>query len=91
MSDDGMKRVQAKGLLTLAILLTGCGRAPSVDVLGSFFPVWMLCLTIGIVLTFGVHFVLVRCRLETEVGPQALFYPCLVLLFTSVLWLTFYR
>jgi hypothetical protein len=78
-------------LLTLALSLTGCGRAPSVDVLGSFFPVWMLCLTIAIVLTFVVHFVLARCRLDTEVGPAALFYPCVVILFTSVLWLALYR
>jgi hypothetical protein len=74
-----------------ALPLTGCGRAPSVDVLGSFFPVWMFCLTIAIVLTFAVHFVLARCRLDTEVGPPALFYPCVVILFTSVLWLAFYR
>jgi len=73
------------------LLLAGCGRAPSVDVLGSFFPVWMLCLTIAIVATFIVHFILVRCRLDTEVGPPALFYPSTVILFTSILWLVLYR
>jgi hypothetical protein len=78
-------------LVIPSLLLTGCSRAPSVDVLGSFFPVWMLCLTIAIVLTFVVHFVLERFRLASEVGPPALFYPCIVVLFTSVMWLAFYR
>jgi YtcA family len=78
-------------LLTLPLLLTGCGRAPSVDVLGSFFPVWMLCLTIAIVLTFVLHYLLARFHIDTEVGPPALFYPCVVILFTSVFWLAFYR
>jgi hypothetical protein len=78
-------------LVYSALLLTGCARAPSVDVLGSFFPVWMFCLTIAIILTFAVHFILVRFRLASEVGPPALFYPCAVILFTSVLWLALYR
>ncbi len=75
----------------LSLISTACGRAPSVDVLGSFLPVWMLCLTIAIVITFLVHFVLVKCHLDSEVGPPALFYPCAVILFTSALWLVFYR
>jgi hypothetical protein len=78
-------------LLCAALPLAGCARAPSVDVLGSFFPVWMLCLTIGIILTFAVHFVLVRCRLASEIGPPALFYPSVAVLLTSVLWLALYR
>ncbi len=78
-------------IVALSLMSTACGRAPSVDVLGSFLPVWMLCLTVAIVITFIVHFVLVKCRLDSEIGPPALFYPSAVILFTSVLWLVFYR
>lgn len=70
--------------------LTGCSRVPSVDILGSFFPVWMICLTISIFLTFGLRLLLLRLRLESEVGPLALFYPCVVILFTGLLWLIFF-
>jgi hypothetical protein len=77
--------------LIAAILLTGCTRAPSVDVIGSFFPAWMVCLTIGVVLTFVVRAILVRVRLETEVGPLALFYPSLLTLITCLLWLGWFR
>jgi hypothetical protein len=73
------------------LLLAGCGRAPNIDIIGSFFPVWMLCLVIAIVLSVLVRVGLLRFQLENEVGPLALFYPCLVLLFTSLLWLIFFR
>jgi hypothetical protein len=74
-----------------ALLLSGCSHAPNVDIIGSFFPVWMLCLAIAVPLVFLTRVALVRFQLESEVGPLALFYPCLVLLFTSLLWLLFFR
>jgi YtcA family len=78
-------------LTVLCLLCTGCNHAPSIDIIGSFFPVWMLCLTLGIILTFVVRYLLVRKQLETEVGNLALFYPCVVVLFTCLLWLIFFR
>lgn len=78
-------------VLTACAFCTGCSRAPSISVIGSFFPVWMLCLLIGTVLTFLARAVLVRFRVETEVGPLALFYPCLVTLCACLLWLIFFQ
>ncbi len=75
----------------LCLLSTGCSRAPAVDILGSFFPVWMVCLTVAIFLTFGLRLLLLRVRLESEIGPLALFYPSAVILLTGLLWLAFYR
>lgn len=73
------------------LFLTGCGRAPAINIMGSFFPAWMICLTLGVILAFVVRFTLLRYRLETEVGPLALFYPCVVVLSTCLLWLIFFR
>jgi len=78
-------------LAAAGLLLTSCNRAPSVDIVGSFLPVWMVCLTIAITLVAGVRWLLLRLRLEAEVGPLALFYPSALLLFTCVLWLIFFR
>jgi hypothetical protein len=78
-------------LTTLGLTCTGCGHAPSVDIIGSFFPIWMVCLSIAVLLAFGVRHLLVRYHLESDVGPVALFYPCVVVLFTSLLWLIFFR
>jgi hypothetical protein len=77
--------------LILCLLFTGCSRAPSINIIGSFFPVWMLCGVIGVVMAFIVRALLVRFKLETEVGPVALFYPSVVLLSACVLWLIFFR
>jgi YtcA family len=73
------------------LLLTGCAHAPSIDIIGSFFPAWMFCVTAGVILAFVVRVFLLRYRLETEVGPLALFYPCIVILLTCLLWLIFFR
>jgi hypothetical protein len=86
------KRVPRMFLIFGASLYcAGCSRAPSVDIIGSFFPVWMVCLTIAIFLTYGVRYLLVRYKIEQEVGPLALFYPSAVILLTTLLWLIFFR
>jgi hypothetical protein len=77
--------------LALAVPCAGCQRAPSIDVIGSFLPVWMLCLTVAVALTFLVRYFLLRYHTESEVGPLALFYPCVVIFFTCTLWLVFFR
>jgi hypothetical protein len=85
------KRENLLRLAALCLLCAGCGRAPSVDIIGSFFPVWMVCFAAAVVLTFAVRYLLVRYRLEAEVGPVALFYPSVVILLSSLLWLICFR
>jgi hypothetical protein len=86
-----IRRKRPASLLALCLLCAGCNHAPSIDIIGSFFPVWMLCLSIAVVLAFVVRYFLVRFKLDSEVGPVALFYPSVVILFTSLLWLIFFR
>jgi hypothetical protein len=87
------RRWQSRNCLAmaLAVACAGCQRAPSIDVIGSFLPVWMLCLTVAVVLSFLVRHFLVLYHMEQEVGPLALFYPCVIILFTCTLWLVFFR
>jgi hypothetical protein len=88
-----MSTTQGWALLVVPIScsLTGCVRAPSVDIIGSYFPVWMICLTAAVALAIVFRKVLVRYKLESHLGPLALFYPCLVVLFSCLLWFTFFR
>jgi hypothetical protein len=67
--------------------LTGCARTPSVDVFGSFFPVWMFCMAGGILATLIVRAVLKQLRLEDELGPRPIIYPAMAILFTCILWM----
>lgn len=83
--------LRSSSLAALSVLCSGCGRAPSFDIIGSFFPVWMVCIAIAVILAFVVRYLLLRAKLEPEVGPLALFYPSVVILFTSLLWLIFFR
>ena len=86
-----LRRNRSASLFAVCLLCSGCSHAPSIDIIGSFFPVWMLCLAIAVVLAFVVRHFLVRFKLDSEVGPVALFYPSVVILFTSLLWLIFFR
>jgi len=64
---------------------------PSIDVLGSFFPIWMFCLLAGLLLTVAVRLLLVRTGLDAELGPRPIVYPSLVALFACSIWLIWFR
>jgi YtcA-like protein len=75
--------------LTPVLLLAGCSRAPSFDVLGSFFPAWLLCLGLGLLLTVATRWVLQR--VHVVLARPILTYPSLAALFTFALWLGFFQ
>ena len=83
--------VRAGFVCALSATLTSCAHAPSVEIVGSFFPVWMVCLTVAVILTFLARKQLVRRQLESQVGPVALFYPSMVVSFSCLLWLLLFR
>jgi hypothetical protein len=64
---------------------------PQINVIGSFFPSWMLCAAIGIVVAVMARQVLLRVGVDPYLGPRALVYPSLALLVTLVLWVTWFR
>jgi hypothetical protein len=69
-------------------LLVSCSRAPSVDVLGSFFPAWIICFVLAIVLTGFVRLALLRMHMQ--IAFLMLVYPSLAAFFTFALWLIFF-
>ncbi len=75
-------------LLLTAPLLSSCSRAPSIEVLGSFFPPWLACFIVAIVLTALVRLALSRLRVRAAL--PLLVYPSLGALFTFLLWLLFF-
>jgi hypothetical protein len=83
-------RLRLAAIATSAIPMlasTGCSRAPSFNILGSFFPSWLLCGVVGIVLTVVVRILFVRANFEKELSPLVLVYPCLAAFFTFSIWL----
>src|SRR5258708_10642318 len=86
---EGIQRVAAAGVLFAPQLLAaGCSRAPTFNILGSFFPAWILCGVVGILLAVVVRLFFVRIKLEDQLlAPLILVYPCLTAFFTFTLWL----
>lgn len=78
-------------LISLAVMpfvsLSGCRRAPTFNILGSFFPSWLVCLFAGILLAVVGSRLFVRFALEKEILWPVVVYPCLAILFACVLWL----
>ena len=64
-------------------------RAPSFDVLGSFFPAWLVCLGLALLLTIVSRWLLTRVHVELSL--PILTYPSLTALITLSLWFAFFR
>ena len=87
---DGGIRIAALATSALILLGAGCSRIPSLNILGSFFPAWILCGVIGIVLAVAARILFVRLNFERELSPLIVVYPSLAALFTFSIWLLFF-
>ena len=85
---DASVRAMRPVLLALPVLAAGCD--PVIDVFGSFFPAWVVCMTVGIVLAAIARLAIDRAGLEEHLGPLLLVYPCLALMITMLTWLLFF-
>ncbi len=65
--------------------------APQINIIGSFFPSWMLCAAIGIGVAMIARWLFLRMGVDPYLGPRALVYPSLAILVTLVLWVTLFR
>ncbi len=80
----------AVAVLPIALGATGCSRSPSFNILGSFFPAWLLCMVAGIVLAGITNWLLGRYKLEKHLAWPIVVYPCLAAFFSFTLWLLFF-
>ena len=66
-------------------------RSPTIDILGSYFPAWMICIVSGLTLTLVSRWIIRAYHLETYASPTPLIYTCLTLIYTFVTWIIFYQ
>lgn len=76
----------AISLILMAIV--SCSRAPAIDVMGSLFPAWLLCIALGAVFSTVTHWILTR-RVINLPFPF-LTYPCLGAVYAFTIWLAFF-
>jgi hypothetical protein len=84
-----MSRV-APATLT-CLVLGGCQRVPSINLVGAYFPSWMLCVLVGIGLTLVSRWLFVAAGVDESIGPRGVVYPGLALAFSLGTWLLFFR
>jgi len=80
--------LRKSGLAFVLLVSTGCSRAPSFDIVGSFFPAWLMCVLTGLLLTLAARWLFLRLGIVLAV--PVLTYPSLAALFTLALWLAFF-
>jgi len=73
------------------LILTGCRQAPAFNILGSYFPAWLICFIFGILLTGAARGLLRKYNLAAALNPPLLMYSCLTGFFTFATWLIFFR
>jgi len=71
----------------IAMLLSGCTSSPTLNVFGSFFPSWMLCVLAGLILTIATHRLLEMTGTGKSVPAPYLVYLSLAVAFTLAAWL----
>ncbi|HEY1788481.1 MAG TPA: YtcA family lipoprotein [Verrucomicrobiae bacterium] len=80
--------------LPIGLMLSGCGaddHSPTVDILGSYFPAWIICIVLGLALTLITRQVLIGLKLNTHLHPAPLVYICMLVSFTLTLWLALFQ
>ena len=93
----GSKRREGEGralrlrLVSLgALTLGGCALSPSVNILGSFFPAWLISIVTGLVLALIAWRVLIATGVAPHLTPAGLVYPCLAALLIFASWLVLF-
>ncbi len=66
-------------------------HSPTVDILGSYFPAWMVCIVSGLTLTLVAHWIVQVGNLKPYIGPAPLIYSSLMIIFTFATWILFYQ
>jgi hypothetical protein len=74
----------------VVLLLQGCTRSPSTNVLGAYFPDWLFCIVAAVAGAVLIRLLLLRASLDEWLDPPAVAYPALVALLAFAGWLLFF-
>ena len=84
-----MSAHRRSGLLFTCLASAGCERAPSFDILGSYFPGWLVYLATALLLTVLTRLLLRQVKIE--VALPIVVYPSLLACLAFAQWLLFLR
>jgi len=69
------------------LLLSACSESPSRNILGSYFPTWMICAVLGIAGVTLLRWVLIKTGIDAALPIPVLVYLCLWVTVTLAIWL----
>ena len=92
-------RFRAVGIIGLLLLIGALvfvvrpfsHRSPTIDILGSYFPAWMICIVTGLTLALVSRWIIRAYHLEPYASPAPLIYSCLTIIYTFMTWIIFYQ
>ena len=76
--------------VAIALPVAACSYSPTMDLLGSYFPAWMLCAVIGIVATVIIRQILAAAGIAEYVFAPLLTYAGLAVSATLLAWLLWF-
>ena len=76
--------------VAIALPVAARSRSPTMDVLGSYFPAWMLCAVIGIVAAVIIRQILAVAGINDYVVAPPLTYVALAVPATLLAWLLWF-
>jgi hypothetical protein len=76
--------------VAIALPVTACNYAPTMDLLGSYFPAWMLCAVLGIVVAVIIRQILAVAGINEYVVAPLLTYAGLAVSATLLAWLLWF-
>ena len=76
--------------VAIALPVAACSYSPTIDLLGSYFPAWMLCAVIGIVASVIIRQILAVAGINDYVVAPLLTYAALAVSATLLAWLLWF-
>jgi hypothetical protein len=73
----------------VAFFIVGCN--PVISIAGAQFPVWILCLFAGILVSLCLRPVFVATGIDKWMTPRPATYSCLALAFAFLCWLVLWQ
>ena len=76
--------------VAIALPVAACNYAPTMDLFGSYFPAWMLCAAVGIVVAVIIRQILAVAGINDYVVAPLLTYAGLAVSATLLAWLLWF-
>ena len=84
------RRPLVLGRVAIALPVAGCSYSPTLNLLGSYFPAWMLCAVLGVAAAVIIRQILAVAGISDYVVAPLLTYAGLAVSATLLVWLLWF-